>query len=78
MIMLDSNVLIKNNTVIEVPFYDVDVMGIVWHGNYLKYFEVGRCSLLNDIHYDYFAMEKSGYLWPVVDTQIKFIQPAFF
>ena len=34
------------STEIEVPFYDIDPMDIVWHGNYIKYFEVARCALL--------------------------------
>ena len=60
---------------INVPFYDVDVKGIVWHGNYLRYFEEARAVLLDKIGYGYFEMKDSGYAWPVVDARIKYIKP---
>jgi acyl-CoA thioester hydrolase len=63
---------------IEVPFFDVDLMEIVWHGHYVKYFEVARCVLLNQIGYDYMAMRASGYTWPVVDLRIRYAKPAKF
>ena len=31
---------------IEVPFFDLDPMNVVWHGNYVKYTEIARCKLL--------------------------------
>ena len=55
---------------IKVPFYDVDAKGIVWHGNYLRYFEQARAELLNKIGYGYFEMKDSGYAWPVVDAHV--------
>ncbi len=72
----------KNNLCAEhhirVPFYDVDSMEVVWHGNYLKYFEEARCVLLDKIDYNYEAMRDSGYAWPVVDVRIKYIKPLRF
>ena len=38
------------DVMIEVPFHDVDTMNVVWHGHYLKYFEIARCKLLDQIH----------------------------
>ena len=32
--------IIESSTIVEVPFFDVDSMRIVWHGHYLKYFEI--------------------------------------
>ena len=63
---------------LRVPFHDVDAMGVVWHGNYFRYLEQARCELLRQIDYDYHQMEASGYLWPVVDTRLKFIAPLRF
>jgi acyl-CoA thioester hydrolase len=63
---------------IKVPFHDTDPMGVVWHGNYFRYFEVARCQLLDQIDYNYIAMMESGYTWPVVDTRVKFVRSAFF
>lgn len=63
---------------IDVPFFDVDLMEIVWHGHYVKYFEVARCVLLDKIGYNYMAMRVSGYTWPVVDLRIRYAKPAKF
>ncbi len=63
---------------IQVAFYDLDPMQIVWHGNYLKYFEVARCALLDTFDYGYLKMKESGYMWPIVDSRIKFINAATF
>lgn len=34
---------------LEIPFHDVDMMAVVWHGHYAKYFEIARCALLEKI-----------------------------
>lgn len=61
---------------LEIPFFDVDPMLVVWHGHYVKYFEVARCALLRKIGYDYPDMQASGYLWPVVEIYLRYAQPA--
>jgi acyl-CoA thioester hydrolase len=63
---------------IDIQFYDVDAMRIVWHGNYIKYMEDARCQLLRAFGYDYNDMEDSGYLWPVVDMRLKYVKSAKF
>lgn len=65
-------------TEIEVPFHDVDPMNKVWHGHYLKYFELARCDLLELFNYGYKEMHASGFAWPIVDMRIKFIRPLLF
>jgi len=61
-----------------VPFYDVDSMDVVWHGHYVKYLEVARCALLDDIGHNYVQMKASGYAWPVIDLQLRYVQAARF
>ncbi len=63
---------------IEIPFHDVDVMGVAWHGHYVKYFEIARCALLDKIDYNYPQMRDSGYAWPVIDVRIRYPQPLYF
>ncbi len=70
--------IVSNTIELEIPFYDVDAMDIVWHGNYVKYFEIARCALLDKIGYDYYEMEASGYGWPVIDLRVKYIRPCRF
>lgn len=64
--------------VIEIPFHDVDLAGIVWHGHYAKYFEIARCALLASFDYNYDQMMASGYGWPVIDLRIRYVKPAMF
>lgn len=61
---------------VEVPFHDVDAMQVVWHGHYVKYFELARCALLRRMDYDYPQMQASGYMWPVVECSLKYVRPA--
>src|SRR3546814_5734138 len=63
---------------INVPFHDVDLMEIVWHGHYAKYFEVARCALLEKIAYNYQQMKESGYAWPIIELKTRYIKPATF
>jgi acyl-CoA thioester hydrolase len=62
----------------QVQFFDLDPMQIVWHGNYVKYLEVARCALLDSIGYNYEQMKSSGYAWPVIDMSLRYIGPASF
>lgn len=63
---------------IDVPFFDVDAMQVVWHGHYVKYLEVARCELLRSFNYDYNEMSESGYMWPIVDMSLKYVGSALF
>ena len=63
---------------IQIPFHDVDLVGIVWHGHYAKYFEIARCALLETFDYNYDRMLASGYGWPVIDLRLRYVKPAQF
>jgi len=63
---------------IAVEFYDIDPLRIVWHGNYIKYFEIGRRALLEKIGYSYDEMEKSGYTFPVIEISAKYVSSLRF
>lgn len=63
---------------LEIPFHDVDMMAVVWHGHYAKYFEIARCALLEKIDYNYPQMRDSGFAWPVIDLRIRYVKPALF
>ena len=62
----------------QVQFFDLDPMQIVWHGHYIKYLEVVRCALLEKIDYNYVEMDASGFVWPVIDLQLRYINSARF
>jgi len=63
---------------ITVEFYDLDPLRIVWHGNYLNYFEAGRRALLEKIKYSYEEMEASGYAFPVIEISAKYLSSLKF
>ena len=62
----------------QVQFFDLDPMQIVWHGNYVKYLEVARCALLDKIGYNYEQMRESGYMWPIIEMNLRYAGPAAF
>ena len=61
-----------------VPFFDVDSMDVVWHGHYVKYFEIARCALLERIGHNYQQMRDAGYAWPIIDVQLRYMRGARF
>lgn len=77
MVLTDQD-LPSAEVLIDVPFYDADMLGIVWHGHYAKYFEIARCALLERLDYDYLTMKETGYVWPVIELHIRYIAPARF
>ncbi|MDN3381241.1 acyl-CoA thioesterase [Pseudoalteromonas sp. APC 3358] len=76
--MNSKGALLTHVVEIEIPFHDCDPMNVVWHGNYPRYLEVARCELLRLFDYDYPQMHESGYAWPIVDMQIKYVASAVF
>lgn len=44
----------------------------------MKYLEVARCALLERLGQDYRRMQASGYMWPVIDLQLRYIRGATF
>lgn len=60
---------------VRIPFFDLDPAGVAWHGRYFQYLELARCALFEDIDYSYEQMEQSGFLWPVADTEVRFVRP---
>jgi len=65
-------------TEITVEFFDLDPLQVVWHGNYINYFETGRRILMEKINYGYEEMVKSGYSFPVIEVSVKYIGPLKF
>lgn len=60
---------------IQLYYADTDMMGVVYHANYLKFFELGRGGLIEDLGYSYVEMEKQGYFAPVYDVNATYKKP---
>jgi acyl-CoA thioester hydrolase len=69
---------IESEVIIDIPFHDIDVMHVAWHGHYIRYLEIARCALFDKIDYNYPQMKQSGYLWPVIDLRVRYAQPLRF
>jgi acyl-CoA thioester hydrolase len=56
---------------LEVPFHDVDVLNVVWHGHYCKYLEIARTALLRARRLDAADMIAFGYQFMVAETRLR-------
>jgi acyl-CoA thioester hydrolase len=56
-------------------YADTDRSNVVYHANYLRYFELGRASLMRDAAYPYREIEESGYVYPIVEMGVTFHRP---
>ena len=65
-------------TLHRVKCYDTDVMGVVHHANYIKFFETGRVEFLRALGIDLNDMMNDGILFPIVEIGAKFHAPAHF
>jgi acyl-CoA thioester hydrolase len=74
----DDRPLPRTEVELEIPFHDVDMMEVAWHGHYVRYLEIARCRLLDAIDYNYPQMRDSGYAWPVIDLRLRYAAPATF
>ncbi len=73
-----SKVYASASVTLDIPFHDVDMLGIVWHGRYAKYLEIAREAMLAKINYSIVQMRTSGYAWPVIEMNIRYAHPLRF
>jgi acyl-CoA thioester hydrolase len=59
---------LTNTIEIEVKFSDVDMLGVVWHGNYIRYFEDGREAFGKQYGLGYMDVYNAGYVVPIVNV----------
>jgi acyl-CoA thioester hydrolase len=70
--------MIKSRVAVTVRYAETDMMGIVYHANYLPWFEVGRTTLLKEIGVPYRKLEEEGFRLPVLEVSAKFLRPAVY
>ena len=70
--------MLESRTPITVRYAETDMMGIVYHGSYLPWFEVGRTTLLKECGLPYKELEAQGYHLPVIELGTKFFKPALY
>ena len=70
--------MLESRAPITVRYAETDMMGIVYHANYLPWFEVGRTTLLKEIGVPYRQLEEEGYRLPVLEISAKYLRPAVY
>lgn len=68
--------MIESVTEIQVRYAETDMMGIVYHANYLPWLEIGRTQLLREKALPYKEIEALGLFLPVLEVNIRYKRPA--
>ena len=67
-----------HQTRIKVRYGETDQMGVVYHGNYAQYLEIGRLDWLTALGISYKEMEANDVMLPVVNLNVNYKKPAFY
>lgn len=70
--------MIQARTQVTVRYAETDMMGVVYHANYLPWFEVARTHLLKENGMPYRQLEADGYRLPVLEVNARYIRPAVY
>ncbi|QOD60822.1 acyl-CoA thioesterase [Polaribacter haliotis] len=68
----------NSSTKTRVRYSETDQMGVVYHGNYAQFFELGRTEWLRNLGVTYKYMENSGIMLPVISLKCNFIKSALY
>ena len=68
--------MFTTETSIRIHYALTDQMGIVYHGHYAQFYEIGRTEAIRSLGYTYKDIEALGIFMPVVDIHSKFLRPA--
>jgi len=63
-------------TQIRIHYALTDQMGVVYHGHYAQFYEIGRSEAIRQIGYTYKDVEAMGIIMPVVEVNSRFLRPA--
>ena len=64
--------LIKKECVFPISFHDTDAMQVVWHGNYIKFFELAREAMFEEFGYSYEQMKQDKLIFPITEVSCKY------
>jgi len=74
--MISDHRKLTHCTPYRVIYGDTDTMGVVYHANYLRWFEIGRTELFRHLGMPYREIEARGLMLPVSEVQCKYLNPA--
>ena len=70
--------MIESRAQVTVRYAETDMMGVVYHGSYLPWFEIGRTTLLKEMGLPYRVLEQQGFRLPVLEVSAKYFRPALY
>ena len=70
--------MIVTETKIRVYYEDTDQMGVVYYGNYARYYEIGRTEMIRDLGFTYKQMEEMNIMLPARSLKINYLKPAYY
>jgi acyl-CoA thioester hydrolase len=70
--------LVWHRSYYRTLYADTDRSQIVYHAHYLRYFEVGRASLMRDFAFPYREIEQNGYVYPIIQLAVDFYSPLYY
>ena len=70
--------MIRSVAQVAVRYAETDMMGFVYHANYLPWFEIGRTQLFKEIGISYRQLEAEGYRLPVLEVSARYLRPALY
>lgn len=70
--------VLKASLDLAVRFSETDAMGVVWHGNYLKFFEDAREKLTEEFGMSHLDVFKKGFFTPIVKTELTYKASIFY
>jgi acyl-CoA thioester hydrolase len=70
--------MIISETKIRVYYQDTDKMGVVYYGNYARYYEIGRTEMIRELGFTYKQMEELNILLPARSLKINYLKSAYY
>ncbi len=70
--------MLISETKIRVYYQDTDKMGVVYYGNYARYYEIGRTEMIRDLGFTYKQMEELNILLPARSLKINYLKSAYY
>ena len=70
--------MLVRETKIRVYYDDTDQMGVVYYGNYARYYEIGRTEMIRDLGFSYKQIEDQNILLPARSMNINYLKSAYY
>jgi acyl-CoA thioester hydrolase len=70
--------MIQSQVQVAVRYAETDMMGVVYHGSYLPWLEIGRTTLMKELGLPYRDLEAQGFYLPVLEVNVKYLRPAVY